>query len=228
MKRWILLALVLALVAVACGDNQTLVPPGAQTTVAVSVTTDGLEPTTTQGETTLPTGGGPLTGDEQALADAIGAAAAAEMGGMGDEFPIDANQFSSCMGTAVVGALGVARLNELGVTAADVSNLDAAFEALTPAEQQAVLTAMIPCVDTPEIRDALVQEISAMGLSVESSECIVDAFLDPALLNELVGLVLSGEEELDLESNPELVNMLTTAMLGCLSPEEMADLMGGG
>jgi len=217
LKRWILFVLVLALVAVGCGDDQSLMGPGGaadQTTL----------PGGAADQTTLPGGTGGLGTDEQALADAIGGTAATEMGA---EFPIDADQFGSCMGTAVVGALGAQRLADLGVTASDVSNLDAAFEQLTPAEQQAVFTAMIPCLDTPEVRNLLVQEISASGLSQQASECIVDGFLDPAVLGDIVGLALSGEET-DIAENEEFVTMMMTIMMGCLTPEEMTDLMGGG
>ncbi len=225
MKRWTLLVLVVALVAVACGDNQSLVPPGStagqtQTTLAGSDTTGGLEPTTTA----APDGGGALAGDEQALADAIGAAAAAEMGG---ELPIDADEFGSCMGAAVVGALGMQRLNELGISVGNTGSIDTAFDALTPAELQAVLNAMAPCLNTPEVRNLLVQEMVATGISQGASECMVDAFLAPDVLGQIVGLALSGDEQ-DISQNQEFVTMMTTIMYQCLSPEELADLMGGG
>ena len=214
LKRLILLMLVLALVAVGCGDNQAVVAPdGAGQTTLPGATTVGVGSPSTLPlpPATRPGGSGPLSPDEQALADAIGADAASEMG---DELPIQGDQLSSCLGNAVVSALGAQRLAELGVTATDTSNLDAAFDQLTPAEQQAVLTAMIPCLDTPEVRDLLVQELVAGGMSQQSSECIIDAFLDPAVLGEIVALALSGDEEIDITENEEFLTTMIADLMG--------------
>jgi hypothetical protein len=76
-----------------------------------------------------------------------------------------------------------------------------------------------------DVQAFIVDSLAESGLSAGSAEWVAEAFTQGSALQDLVGSVLAGggaEGEMD----PEVATQLMTALMGCLTPEDLAD-MGG-
>jgi hypothetical protein len=229
-RRLIPLLVLVALVAVGRSDDESVFDQGgATTTTSIGTgeltTTTGAQTTTTEATTTTQATTTTLGGGEQALADQI----AAELLAEGDTgLPID-EASAQCLGGHIVATFGVARLQELDAAAGGGGDLAAALELMTPEEQSTLIGVILngaegqaPCVD---VQAFIVDSLAESGLSAGSAEWVAEAFTQGSALQDLVGSVLAGggaEGEMD----PEVATQLMTALMGCLTPEDLAD-MGG-
>ncbi|HUU62086.1 MAG TPA: hypothetical protein VMX37_06855 [Acidimicrobiia bacterium] len=229
-RRLIPLLALVALVAVACGDDESVFDQGGATTTTSTgtgeeTTTTGAQTTSTEATTTTQATSTTLGGGEQALADQIAADLLAE----GDSgLPVD-EASAQCLGGQIVATFGVARLQELDAAAGGEGGLGSALELMTPEEQSTLIGVILngaegqaPCVD---VQAFIVDSLTQSGLSADSAACVAEAFTQGSVLQDLVGSVLAGggaEGEMD----PEVATQLMTVLMGCLTPEELAD-MGG-
>jgi len=222
----------LVLVAVACGDDDSVFEQGSVTTAAPATT--GAETTDTDGEVTTSTSSSTTTtttqavtttlgGGEQALADQIAADLLAE----GDTgLPID-EVSAQCLGGQIVATFGVARLQELEAAAGGEGDLGSALELMTPEEQSALIGVILngaegqsPCVD---VQAFIVDSLMESGLSAGSAGCVAEAFTQGSVLQDLLGSALTGADA-EGEMDPEAATQLLTVLMGCLTPEELANM----
>ena len=227
-RRLIPVLVLVALVAGACGDDESIFEQGTVTTSAPATTggettTTGAGTTSTAAPTTEATSG-TLGGGEQAMADQIAADLLA--GGGGDMgLPID-QASAQCLGSQVVATFGVARLQELDAAAGGSGDLGSALELMTPEEQSRLVGVILtgadgqaPCID---VQGFLVDTLTESGLSAGSAECVADAFTQGTVLQDLLGAALGAGAEGEMD--PEVATQLMTVMMGCLTPEELANM----
>ena len=227
----VLVALV-ALVAAACGDDESVFEQGGVTTAAPTTTaaatgyTGAEVTTTTSAPTTTEAAETTLGGGEQAMADQI---AAELLAGGGGELGLSIDEEAAqCLGNQMVTAFGFERLQELADSGGE-GGLGTAVEQMTP-EELSTLTGVIlngidgqpACVD---VRSLLVEAFVQSGLSPSSAECVADAFTQGTVLQDMLASAL-GAAEAGGEMDPEVMAQLMTVMMGCLTPEELADLGG--
>jgi hypothetical protein len=234
-RRLIPVLLVMALAAVACGDDESVFEQGgtslaAPTTTAVQTTTAAETTSTSAPTTTIAQGGSAdLGADEQAMADLIAADLLAE----GDTgLPVEIDEASAqCLGNQVVATIGLDRLQELQAQGGS-GDIGAAMELMTPEEQAAVIGVVLqgaggqpPCID---VQGFLVDSFTESGLSEGSAQCVAQAFTQGTVLQDLLGVALAAEGSTD-ELDPAALTPLLTVFATCLTPEELAqmgDLMG--
>ena len=229
-RRLIPILLLVALVAVACGDDESVFEQGgATTTTSIAA---GEETTTTGAPTPTPEGA-PTTearaavgGGEQAMADQIAADLVAE-GGETD-LPID-EASAQCLGNQIVATFGMARLEELDAAAGGEGDIEAALEQMTPEEQAALMDVILngadgqaPCVDVPAL---IVDGLTESGISAGSAECVAGALTEGTVLQDLLGSLVAGSDG-EGEMDSEVMTQLLTVLMTCLTPEELAEMMG--
>ncbi len=226
-RRLIPVFALVALVLAACSDGPSVFDQGTVTTTGPATTGAGTtiadaEVTSTAAATTTTVTETTLGGVEQATADRIAAELLAqdEMG-----FPID-EAAAQCLGNQIVSAIGVERLQELEAASGGAGDLGAAMELMRPEEQAAVVGVILhgaggqpACID---VRSFLVSSLAESGLSMGSAECIADAFVEGTMLQDLLVAGLSGGDEDEMD--PEVMMQLFTVMMGCLTPEELAQM----
>jgi len=218
--------LLVALVAVACGDDESIFDQGGVTTTTstgtgAETTTTGAQ-TTSTGATTTTQATTTLGGGEQAMAEAIAADLLAE-GDMG--LPID-EASAQCLGNQVVATIGLERLQELQA-AGGAGGIGAGLELMTPEEQSTLIGVILsgaegqsPCID---VQAFLVDSLTESGLSAGSAECVAEGFTQGTVLQDLLGLALAGEGS-EGEPDPEALMPLLTVFATCLTPEELAEM----
>lgn len=69
----------------------------------------------------------------------------------------------------------------------------------------------------------LIDEFQAGGMSAESAACVAEAFMRGGLFEAILSSQLAGTE---FPGDPELQNQMMSALTGCLTPEELAQLGG--
>jgi hypothetical protein len=221
-RRLIPLLALVALPVAACSSGPSVFDGGTVTTVGPATTgapttTAGEETTTTTGVTETTLGGG-----GQAMADRIAAELLAQED-MG--LPIDETA-AQCLGSQIVSAIGLPRLEALEAASGSEGDLGAAMELMTPEEQSTVMGVILQgtggqpaCID---LRSFLVDSMVEGGLSATSAECVADAFTQGTLLQDLLmaGLAAQDEDEID----PAIMTQFFTVMMSCLSPEELAEM----
>ena len=226
-RRLIPILLLVALVAVACGDDESIFDQGGVTTTTstgtgAETTTTGAQ-TTSTGATTTTQATTTLGGGEQAMAEAIAADLLAESD-MG--LPID-EASARCLGGHIVSTFGLARLQELDAAAGGEGDLGSALELMTPEEQSTLIGVILsgaegqsPCID---VQAFLVDSLTESGLSAGSAECVAEGFTQGTVLQDLLGLALAGEGS-EGEPDPEALMPLLTVFATCLTPEELAEM----
>lgn len=162
--------------------------------------------------------GAGLSAEEQAVADAILAEMIAENE---DEDEIDPDDMR-CFAEGMVGGLGVGRLGELGVSAADVGDPEAAFRAMSEGELDEMADVAERCID---FRTGFIDAMVADGISRESAECLTDVlegsdFFRASLIASMKGEDFSPDQDADLMS------VFITGAQECLTPEELGGLFG--
>lgn len=226
-RRLLPLAVLVALVVAACSDEPSVFDQGALSTAGPSTT--GGPATTAGGETTSTTIAATTTAAEttlggggQAMVDRIAAELLAQED-MG--FPIDESA-ARCLGEQIVSAIGVERLEALEAASGSAGDLGTAMGLMTPEEQAAVMGVILQgtggqpaCID---VRSFLVDSMVESGLSAASAECVADAFTQGTLLQDLLTAGLAAEDEDEID--PAIMTQLLTVFMGCLSPEELAEM----
>jgi len=227
-RRLIPILLLVALVAVACGDDESVFDQGGVTTTTSpgageETTTTGAQTTTTEAATTTEATT-TLGGGEQAMADQIAADLVAEGGDTG--LPLD-EASAQCLGSQIVATFGVARLQELDAAAGGEGDLGAALELMTPEEQAALMEVILngaggqaPCVDVEAL---VVDSLTESGLSAGSAECVAGALTEGTVLQDLLGSMVTGADG-EGEMDPEVMTQMLTVLMSCLTPEELAEM----
>lgn len=230
-RRLIPILLLVALVAVACGDDESVFEQGGVTTTTSpgageETTTTGAQTTTTEAATTTTTTEATTTlgGGEQAMADQIAADLVAEGGDTG--LPLD-EASAQCLGSQIVATFGVARLQELDAAAGGEGDLGAALELMTPEEQAALMEVILngaggqaPCVD---VQALITDSLTESGLSAGSAECVAGALTEGTVLQDLLGSMVTGADG-EGEMDPEVMTQMLTVFMTCLTPEELANM----
>ena len=159
-------------------------------------------------------GGGDLSSEEKEYVDAA----------MAEFDPAEAEPLTEddarCVVTSMVEAIGVDRLEELGVTPESFSSDDGAPfpEGLTEDEANGVVDGFEGCIDLP----ALFTESMAADESIdeETKACLADAFDEDTIRRIFVTMLTEGEDA--LSDDPELMQ----EFLGIF--EECPGALGGG
>ena len=73
------------------------------------------------------------------------------------------------------------------------------------------------------MRDMMIDEFVAGGISEGSASCLADEFLSGGLFEALLDTILSGT---DFPTDPELQSQMMAAFTTCLTPEELGNLGG--
>lgn len=95
-----------------------------------------------------------------------------------------------------------------------------------PASNPEFLAVVIPIMTTDCVEPLaamLIEEFEASGMSAEGAACVADEFLRGGLFETLLNSMLGGG---DVTTDAELQAQMMTAVAGCLSPEELAELGG--
>jgi hypothetical protein len=162
--------------------------------------------------------GGGLTAEEQAVADAILAEMIAENE---DEDEVDPEDMR-CFADGVVDGLGVSRLGELGISAADVGDPEAAFRAMTAGELDDMADVAMRCID---FRTGFTDAMVADGISRESAECLTDALDDSDFFRASLIASMKGED-FSPDQDADLMSAFINGAQDCLTPEELGGLFG--
>lgn len=163
-------------------------------------------------------GGDDLSGDGQAVADAI----FDQM--MADTAPDDpfGETEARCFADGVVRDIGVADLAELGMTAESIAaGTEPADVDLSDQQVDVMTDLMLDCVD---FRTVFVQEFANEGISDESAECLADGF-DDDFLRALAKSELSGDG-VDPTDDPAQAEKFFNLITDCLSFEELSNFGG--
>lgn len=160
-----------------------------------------------------------LTPEEQALADAI--FADMELDNADDEevAPDDMR----CFAEGMVGALGVARLGDLGVTTGDVGQPEDAFRGMTDAEMEQMADVGLECIDYAA---GFVDAMEADGLSRSSAGCLADRLDDGGFFRASFITTMRGED-FSPEQDAELLSVFLDGAQDCLTEDELGLLFGG-
>ncbi len=195
MKRVLLLVLAVSLVAAACGGDDSA---GERTT-------------------TIATG---LSGEEQALADAIAGIIAADQGS-GDPFADP--EAAQCFAEGLVEDLGIARLNEIGITS-DSASPEEAFATLSESEIGALADRSLGCID---LVAAMAPLFAVDGISEESALCMARGFEETGFYRDAFIAGMTGDDTYDLSADPDFLTKMFTMATECLTADELATIMGG-
>jgi hypothetical protein len=159
-------------------------------------------------------GGADLNENEQAQADAI---AEAMTSGAGSDAVFDAED-AACYGASVVDAIGVDRLEELGLGVAELEAGATPDQAdLSDDDIEAMTRAMIDCID---FRAMLVDEFVAGGMTQEAAGCIADGLDDELLVSIAKTQIAEG-------STAGIDDEVTASMFGIMAECIGADIGGG-
>jgi hypothetical protein len=162
--------------------------------------------------------GGGLSAAEQAVADAILAEMIAENA---DEDEVDPEDMR-CFADGMVGGLGVDRLGELGISAADVGDPEAAFRAMSEGELDDMADVAVRCID---FRTGFTDAMVADGISRESAECLTDVLDDTDFFRASLIASMKGED-FSPDQDAELMSVFINGAQDCLTPEELGGLFG--
>lgn len=160
-----------------------------------------------------------VNAEGQALADAILADMMADEE-EGDEFD-EADM--RCFAEGIVADLGVARLNDLGVTTEDVGDPEVAFRAMTDAEMERMADIGLRCID---YEAGFIEAMTADGMSRESAECLTERMAESDFFRVSFITSMRGEDFSE-EQDAELMPMFLDAAGDCLTDEEFASMFGG-
>jgi hypothetical protein len=171
-----------------------------------------------------------LTPEEQAVAETLSDTIAASeglgsLGGLGEDPASLDPESLECISAGVVRDIGVARLEELGVTAAGSTGGTEALGMLTESERGEVADRILGCVDLEEL---IGDQLEAQGLDPGIGACFLDS-VGRDTIREFLVVGLSGEE-IDLEANPALGEKLMVAVFTCMPDDlDLGDLgdLGG-
>jgi hypothetical protein len=160
-----------------------------------------------------------MTAEGQALADAILADMLADQE-PGDE--ADAGDLR-CFTEGMVAELGVARLNALGVTTADVGDPEVAFRGMSDGEMERMADIGMRCID---YEAGFIEAMTADGISQGSAECLTGRLADSdffrtSFITSMRGVDFSEEQD------AALMPIFFDAAGDCLTDEEFATVFGG-
>jgi hypothetical protein len=158
-----------------------------------------------------------LSAEEEAVAVALEARMAEEVGSDSED-PLGDAEARLCFARGLVAEVGIARLAELGVTAAGVDESDEVFGAMSDSELEAAAGIAAGCIDLAASFEA---ELVSSGVSASSASCLVDRldgsdFFARAFLTGMAG----GEPD------PSVISDLIAAASACLTPEELGIFLG--
>jgi len=160
-----------------------------------------------------------LNAEGQALADAV----LADM--LADEEPGDDFDEGDmrCFAEGMVADLGVARLNAIGVTAADVGDPEVAFRAMSDAEMERMADIGLRCLD---YEAGFVAAMTADGISQGSAECLTGRLADSDFFRVSFITSMRGVEFSE-DQDAELMPIFFDAAGDCLTDEEFATVFAG-
>jgi len=164
--------------------------------------------------------GGALTSEEQAVASAIEAKIAQEIS-QDDDLLADIEP-RRCFAEGIVGAFGLSRLAELGVSAAAVADSGTVFGGMTDSELRDAADVAAGCVD---LGASFQVEMEAGGLSRESAACLTGRLEESDFFQQAFVAGMLGEE---FTPDADGLATMVSAATECLSPEELQGFFGGG
>ena len=163
-------------------------------------------------------GGDDLSGDDQAISDAIFEQMVADTS---PDDPFGETE-ARCFSDGVVRDIGSADLAELGMTAESIrAGTEPADVDLTDAQVDIMTDLMLECVD---FRTVFIDQFADEGVSDESAKCLADGF-DDDFLRALAKAELSGDGS-DPTEDPAQAEKFFNLITDCLSFEELSDLGG--
>ena len=162
---------------------------------------------------------GGLSGEAQALADAIFADMKGDSGA--DEGFDEADMH--CFAEGIVAQLGVGRFADLGVTASSVGDPQDAFRAMTDAEMELMADVGLRCID---YEAGFIEAMTQDGVSQASAECLTTRMGDSEFFRVSFITSMRGEE-FSADQDAELMQVFFEAAGDCLSDEEFATVFGG-
>jgi hypothetical protein len=151
-------------------------------------------------------GGGGVSGEGQALADAI-AAQMMQDTTAGNPFANEAD--AKCFAEGMVGGIGFERLTALGLTVDNVADADTLMAQLTAEEQGKFADAALGCID---LKKAIKDGAVSSGLPEAQAQCLADGMSDDllkrAFLSEFSGSTF------DPTTDPEFMAAMAKCFTG--------------
>jgi hypothetical protein len=148
-----------------------------------------------------------LSGEEQALADAMATNFAAD-----PSLGITPEQ-GTCVGNGAVTAIGMDRLTELGITADNVGDsMDTALSQLTEAEKGQIVDVLTGCID---FGATLVAQMKAGGLSDTQATCIGNGLSDDMIRAMALG-GMSGAANYNPMTDPAISEAFVALLTQCM------------
>jgi hypothetical protein len=160
-----------------------------------------------------------LSPEEQALADAILADMQADTS---DDEEFDPNEMR-CFAEGIVAELGVSRLFDLGVTAADAGDPEAAFREMSDAEMEHMADVGLGCID---YATGFVEAMMADGMSRSGAECLTDRLEEADFFRASFITTMRGED-FSPEQDSDLLAVFLSGAQECLTEDELRLLFGG-
>ena len=165
-------------------------------------------------------GGSDLSDEEQALADAV----AVQLTEDSDDFA--SAEEAECYGEGVVSEMGFERMVELGLDQAAVESGTSPEDVeLSDEDIDALLDPMIECIDFAAVFSESLTSGSDVQVSEDSADCIANGISDETI--ELAARSSLTGEELDADTNQEVLTEMFDLMSDCLTPEEFQAVTGG-
>lgn len=175
-------------------------------------------------------GGSSLSAEEQGIVNEI---AAVMMAMPPEEYPQDlfGEPEARCWAEAMVEAVGIEDLRSAGFGSGAFSSteeaeaaLDSVADTLTDDSMGEYLAKAMECVDLTAF---VAQEMIGDGVPEEAAYCIAEKMVaSDAFFNLMISSM--QDEDPDPEVEDEIRAVTLQAMIECLSPEDLADLMGSG
>lgn len=192
--------------AAACGgDDDSAADEAPAADTASDEATASAEPTAAPAAdvTAAPTTVSDAGAGSGSLADALAADILSE--DEADGGPVATPEDAQCWADAIVSGIGEDRLTELGMTPADVGDIeDYAFD---PDEVDVIVESLFGCTD---VKAAFAEEFSG-DFGAETAQCLADA-LDDDLLKDVFRVTIADPEA---PPTPEFLEQFTAAAAGC-------------
>lgn len=129
-----------------------------------------------------------------------------------------------CLAESIVTETGVERLAEVGITADDVGDPEAAFRALSDDEVNDIGGRALECIDYAQ---AFIDSMMEDGVSQESGDCLVERLQETDFFLAAFVAGMRGSD-FDPGSDGEFLQALVTGAGECFTEAEFEAVFSGG
>ncbi len=129
-----------------------------------------------------------------------------------------------CLAEGIVTEAGIERLAEVGITADEVGDPEAAFRTLSDDEVNAIGGRALECIDYAQ---AFVDSMMEDGVSQESGDCLVESLQETDFFLAAFVAGMRGSD-FDPGSDGEFLQAFVTGAGECFTEAEFEAVFGGG